>query len=480
MVKNMKILIFGIGKYYLNKKTLLLDALGADDEIVAFIDNKIDNKSEFEGKIVYNPSYIRSIKFDKVLIMSSYIREIKEQLLDIGISSENIISFVDYMSEAKTYGLRLYLNHIPSNKGKRILIVTTGLQYNGGTLAAIYAAMSLKLRNYDVWIASSSVNEKLLKEISSLGINLAICPKLPYVGNEELFWVQIFDVILVNVAQMANAACVISKLHPVIWWIHEPTDVYDKYPYIVSNYFDKVKIRNMNIVAVSEIAKRNFEDRFSKSVNDIMSYGIPDRYNERLLGNKDEENKHLIFALVGFVCQRKAQDIFLDAIKMLDINNRSGAEFWIIGSIGNDAYAINIKKMCSEMEQVKIWGTLTRSELEKIYPDIDVVVCPSLEDPLPIVMTEGMMYKKVCIASDSTGTSQYIENGINGFVCKTNDAKDLMQKMKWCIDNKSKLNEIGENARKTYEEYFTLEKFGDRLEKMLIKTESEYNRIKKI
>ena len=471
----MKILIFGIGKYYIKNKSLLLKILD-DDEIIAFVDNNIHIKEKFENKDIYNPSSISKLSFDIVLIMSlRHIKEMKEQLLNLGISSKKIFSFERYMAEKVHGEFQLHLNDMPSI-GKSVLIISTDLMYNGGTLAVIYAAMSLKLKNYNVWISVPKANEKLLKEISILGINVVICRKLPYLGKEEIFFIKKFDVIVVNVFQMIQSAVTISKFRPVLWWIHEPSEIYDFYPHLIADHSDINVMKKINVVAVSEIAKKNFDSHFPCLIKNIMSYGIPDRY-ENLNSFNNHEKRKLIFALIGGVTIRKAQDIFLNAIKMLDKDDRSDTEFWIIGSIGNDAYANDIKKMSSEMEQVKIWGTLTRIELEKIYPDIDVVVCPSLEDPLPIVMTEGMMFKKVCIASDSTGTSQYIENGINGFVCKTNDVEDLMQKMKWCINNKSKLNEIGENARKIYEEYFTLEKFGDRLEKLLIKTESEYNKI---
>jgi 3-methyladenine DNA glycosylase Tag len=36
--------------------------------------------------------------------------------------------------------------------------------------------------------------------------------------------------------------------------------------------------------------------------------------------------------------------------------------------------------------------------------------------------------------------------------------------MRWCVENRDKLDAIGQNARKTYEAYFSMEKFGERLE----------------
>ena len=110
-----------------------------------------------------------------------------------------------------------------------------------------------------------------------------------------------------------------------------------------------------------------------------------------------------------------------------------------------------------------------------IYSKIDIVVCPSREDPLPIVMTEAMMYRKPCIASDSTGTADYIKDGINGFVCKTEDSEDLCEKMRYFIHHQEKIEIMGKEARKVYEEYFTMDKFADRLCNQMQKTIDMFN-----
>ena len=234
----MKILIFGIGKYYIKNKSLLLKILD-DDEIIAFVDNNIHIKEKFENKDIYNPSSISKLSFDIVLIMSlRHIKEMKEQLLNLGISSKKIFSFERYMAEKVHGEFQLYLNDMPSI-GKSVLIISTDLMYNGGTLAVIYAAMSLKLKNYNVWISVPKANEKLLKEISILGINVVICRKLPYLGKEEIFFIKKFDVIVVNVFQMIQSAVTISKFRPVLWWIHEPSEIYDFYPHLIAHIADK-------------------------------------------------------------------------------------------------------------------------------------------------------------------------------------------------------------------------------------------------
>ena len=107
---------------------------------------------------------------------------------------------------------------------------------------------------------------------------------------------------------------------------------------------------------------------------------------------------------------------------------------------------------------------MTREQIKAAYEEIDVVVCPSREDPLPIVMTEGMMYGKVCIASDRTGTADLIREKENGLVCRAEDVDSLADAMEWALTHPEECAAIGRKARQTYESIFTMDAFRERLE----------------
>lgn len=42
--------------------------------------------------------------------------------------------------------------------------------------------------------------------------------------------------------------------------------------------------------------------------------------------------------------------------------------------------------------------------------------------------------------------------------------------MQWIVDNRAQMNRIGRKARETYEKYFSMEIFGERLEKAVNET----------
>ena len=165
----------------------------------------------------------------------------------------------------------------------------------------------------------------------------------------------------------------------------------------------------------------------------------------------------------------------MEAIKYLGLELKNKALFWIIGLLGQDSYSSRVKEMASDETSVAFLGEMTRREIQRVFEEIDVLVCPSVEDPLPIVVTEALMYGKTCIVSDSIGMADYIAEGQNGFVFPKGNGEALSERMEWIIENRELLWQIGQNARQTYENHFTLDRFGERLEEILQKVLEKNN-----
>ena len=177
-----------------------------------------------------------------------------------------------------------------------------------------------------------------------------------------------------------------------------------------------------------------------------------------MYGVADREEK-IVFAVVGSISYRKAQDIFVQAVEELSPRERKKAEFWIVGSNIDMEIADIIKKKATQFSEIKIIPSMTRSTWEEESNNVDVLVCSSRHDPMPVVVTEFMRDKKACIVSDMTGQARYIADGVNGFIYQADDVSSLTEKMRWVINNYSELKAIGEEARKLYDEKFTMNVF---------------------
>lgn len=466
----MKIVVFGAGNFYLERK----DCIPKETEIIAFLDNNTELQGkDRDGILIVSPDRVCDLVYDKIILMSIYDEAMKRQLLDLGVEGENIWYWEQFVSEFHHGSFKLYCgNSTVKSCGKKILIISTDLGYNGGTIAAVYAAIALQEKGYTVVLAGPKGEGLFIEEITEAGINVVLSPALPYIHKEEMFWIQQFDAVLVNVFQMILCVCEIRKVKPVMWWIHESGDIYAKTLERFRGCIDSENFSKENIYAVSHIAQKKFNINFSEGIKKILPYGIPDRNQDNF---EKKERNSFVFAVIGTVCPSKAQDIFIEAIQRLDSEEKKNIQFWIVGSMDKSEYSNRVEKLVSEENTVKLMGKMTRREMYEVYAEIDVVVCSSLEDSLPIVVTEGMMYGKTCIVSDATGTAKYIHDGENGLICKKGDIYDLCEKIRWVIRNKNKLPMIGRRARQTYKKYFTMEIFGEKLEAALLDTISGWS-----
>lgn len=474
----MDVAIFGTGLFYKNRKSKLnLE----NDKVAFFLDNRVTEFDAFEDKIVYHPSFIKKLTFDIILLMSSDSSSMRRQLLRLGVNANQIWDWEHYAGER---GHGKLCVHLPADvarlqsTSRRVLIVTTHMNYNGGSLAAVYAAMALQAKGFDVSLAAPSIEEGFLAEVLGQGIRIIVMPSAIYWGREESDWLRLYDAVLVNVFQMVRAAITIGKYRHVAWWIHESSEAYGKYYSETRRRFpaetECVPESRTYIMAVSNIAQHSFETYYPGRVDTLMFYGIPDEAADTDSCTV-EGKERFVFAVIGSVIERKGQSIFLQAVSLLPQALLRRAEFWLVGGVGTDEYSFGIRQEAGKFANVRMVGQLSREGMRQIFPDIDVVVCPSLEDPLPIVITEGWMHGKICIMSGATGQADMTEDGVNGLVCKAGDAQDLADKMAWVLQNQDKLDGIRRKGRETYEKYFSMESFGERLEQALLAAECKFN-----
>lgn len=109
-----------------------------------------------------------------------------------------------------------------------------------------------------------------------------------------------------------------------------------------------------------------------------------------------------------------------------------------------------------------LWA-LNRKQIFDIYKEVDVVICALKEDCLPVVMTEAMMYEKVIICPNGTGTAEVIRNGVDGFIFQKGNIKKLFDICKYVIENREDVNIISKNGKKVFKKIFSMDSFKNRL-----------------
>lgn len=474
-MSSQRIIIFGTGgklKFERKARAGLFERF----HIIAYLDNNDAQWGKMiDGVPIVSPAKVHEFSYDKIVLMADYVKDMWKQLVELGVATDRILVWDQFFCMDRhgifiEYGRQKPMEHCL----KRVLMISTNLNYNGGTIALWNAANALLHRRYDVTVAAPDADARLIQEMTAQGVRIMIVPGVAYPQQEELDWIDRFEVVLVNVFQMIRCACVVSHYKPTVWWIHESSGKYSRiYSLVRDNQweFDNPgAMERLNIQAVSRKAQENFNFYYNSRISEILPYGIPDTFS----GNHRQNAQTCVFAVIGIIYPLKAQMFFLDAAGMLSEDKKKQAEFWIIGACGKNAYARAVCERAAAMPGVRILGELTQEQMAEAYQEIDVVVCPSLEETMSLTVTEGLMMGKVCIVTEETGIADYLTDGTDGLICRAGSAQSLYEKMRWVLENPDACRDIRTDARKTYEKYFTMEAFGKRLEKVIEDTERVY------
>ncbi len=467
---NERVIVFGLGgklSYEKKNKKEFYESLN----VVNFCDNNAALiGTEYDGKKVIAPSDLSQCQFDRIIVASNYYREIACQLTHEGIDRTKIIHWDEYAVRDMHGQVTIYAPHCRA-EGKSVLLISTTLGINGGTVAAVNAAEALSRRGYAVSLCAKGANVDIVRQTTSKGIQVILCPAICYPDESELKWIKKYDYIIVNVYQMMRCANYISQYRKIMWWIHESGEKYcNIYPKIQSLFFEYCmeQYENINIYAVSNIAGRNFLKYHPRQDVDIITLGVA----EQAAGESEKgqtREKH-IFAVIGAILPLKGQ---MDVLCAVEAMNREGIkaqyEFWFIGKAGDPAYSRKVEEKAALYPNVKLLGEVNMDSMRMLYRQIDTVICFSYEETMSLTVIEGMMNNKTCITTNQTGIAEYIEDYKNGFICGVGDVGELAGKCKWILTHEQECKSIAGNARRTYEEYFTLERLGSRLEKELLK-----------
>lgn len=96
-------------------------------------------------------------------------------------------------------------------------------------------------------------------------------------------------------------------------------------------------------------------------------------------------------------------------------------------------------------KEVVFISALPSTELMSLYRQNDVLVLPSYNEAIGMVVPEAMACGLPTITSDTVGANVYVDDGKTGFIFKTGNIEELTKKIRLCY-NFENLAEIGRNA----------------------------------
>lgn len=452
----MKILLFGTGDYY-NRYRKWFE----QQEVLALLDNSEQKQhTVIDGLNVLAPSEGIMLDYDIVVILSFYVKQMKQQLISLGVDKNRIYHFYDmhklFKHDVIKRPIQYFLNAeetIASMETAvpKILLLSHDLTLGGPAIALLHAAKTLKKQGYMPVYASMS-DGPLKSMIIRNDIPVIVDENLQISTMDETEWVSAFSLIICNTLNFHVFLSERDTIVPVIWWLHDAGFFYDG---VDKEVIGKISLNNLRAVSVGPVPAEAVREFLPDMSCDELLYGVADT---KMSIAKKEEDGIMRFITIGYLEERKGQDILLQAIRKLPDNIRHRSVFYVVG-YDETLFGERIRCESSEIKELFLTGSVGRERIHELLSSSDMLICPSRQDPMPTVAAEAMMHSVPCIVSDAAGTAAYIHDGEDGFTFPSEDVQALAERIAWCVANKEKLGSIGKKARKLYDKHFSMPAF---------------------
>jgi glycosyltransferase involved in cell wall biosynthesis len=146
-------------------------------------------------------------------------------------------------------------------------------------------------------------------------------------------------------------------------------------------------------------------------------------------GEPPKDSFNVLF--VGHVSLRKGLPYLLEAFSRLKHPRK---QLQIVGSIDPGIVPVLAKLPTDDVHYL---GAVANIQLSKLYGDAHVMVLPSVEEGLAMVMGEAMACGCPVIASRNTGAQDFFTDGQEGFIVPIRSSESILRAMQQLADDPS-------------------------------------------
>ncbi|MDH5379873.1 MAG: glycosyltransferase family 4 protein [Cyclobacteriaceae bacterium] len=187
----------------------------------------------------------------------------------------------------------------------------------------------------------------------------------------------------------------------------------------------------------------------------------------------NDNNDNFSFLMISRVIKDKGVFEFVEAAKTIK-GKYPKVKFKLLGAL-DDHHIHGIPK-----ETLTKWvteGTIeylgTTEDVRPYISESDCVVLPSYREGTPRTLLEAAGMGKPLITTDTPGCRQVVEDGHNGWLCKSKNADDLTNKIEKVLSaSREDLIKWGENsllkAKKEFSEEIVIEKYKAQIQQLAL------------
>ncbi|HJH28059.1 MAG TPA: hypothetical protein C5S37_15150 [Methanophagales archaeon] len=122
-----------------------------------------------------------------------------------------------------------------------------------------------------------------------------------------------------------------------------------------------------------------------------------------------------------------------------------------------------------ESDLIEYLGLVNYNDMPRYYSACDVFVIPRpstlpAENLIPMKLLEAMAMEKIVLGSDVGGITEVVTNNKNGIIFKKGNKEDLLNKIRYIVENIGNIDGIKKQARRDVVNKYSWEKSRERLQ----------------
>ena len=326
-----------------------------------------------------------------------------------GIPNKNVISFKLYGIKTRFFH-KLYTFNIIDEYDSKLKPIFTRL-----------VSKQLQNRQWDIVIYWSSVGLEILKN-SKIKTKLKIC----FRGSAHIQTQ--YDILA---EEESRAGTSIEK--PNSWNINREIREYNLSDLICTN----------SIFSYNSFLLKGFSDK--KLINIPLGVDISNFEAKREeISTRIKRilcNKQLKIINVGTISFQKG---VYDWIQIINKLKNSNFDFTFVGPISKECKEIvsNIK------DKANFIGKIPQNKLTNYYKDADLFILPTIHDGFGLVITQALSSGIPVITTENSGGPDHIKEGYTGWIVPIRQPKLIIDRLKWCHNNRIKLAKMVVNNYK--------------------------------
>lgn len=336
-----------------------------------------------------------------------------------------------------------------------LLFVSHDLSLSGAPIMLYHAARWCRENGIFVVVIAPKDGPLRVKFIE-LGVPVVIDPLVADGHPSFAQFARDFDCVIANsIRSKAVAPALKKEAVPVLWWIHEPGSVGEHYLREDAELRRAFPLAEF-ILAPSERTARIYRPFTDRPVKTLYN-AIPDLGVSR---SEPASGRRLRFVLLASIEPRKGQDILVQALTLLPPELLEKAEFQLGGRILDPEFWLKVDRLAAPLKNISVTGALDHADAIALMRNADVIVSPSRDEALPVVILEALSLGKALVASTVGGVLEVLVDGEDALLVRPEAPEALAAALRRLLENPDLIPQLGEKARETYERQFTLDRFG--------------------